>query len=258
MFETITSRNNPRIKLVSKLFSSSRTRTENGLFAVEGLRLCLDAVRSGIAPCEVYFTQSFKDKHPDELQELTAASNSSFLTDEHIFDKISDTVSPQGVVCVLPMMKNQIQLKLGGKYVALCNVADPANLGAVSRTAEALGIDGMLVCGGCDMYNPKALRASMGALFRICAVSVSEDEMFELFRANNIKTFASTPRTTATPLKDCDFSSACAVLVGNEANGLSDEVIAKCDETVTIPMEGRAESLNASVAAAILMYEIKR
>ena len=146
-----------------------------------------------------------------------------------------------------------------GKYILLENVQDPANLGAVSRTAEALGLTGIIVSGGCDIYSPKALRASMGALLRLSVLETGDiTGTIENAKKNGMKTYASVPDSRAVSVTDTDFSGGAIVVVGNEANGVTEETLASCQGTVTIPMAGRAESLNAGAAASILMWEMVR
>lgn len=256
MNNEILSKSNPRVKFIKRLLTSSKQRLESGLFAVEGVRLCYDIVRSGIKARELYYTQAAYKKSAELIDELKDTANESFVVSDEAFCKMTDTVTPQGVLCVLDMPKSELVIKRNGKYIVLCDVQDPSNLGAVARTAEAFAVDGIVVCGGCDIYNSKALRASMGAFFRIPTVVMSVENMLNSFRDKNIVTYASTPDSNAVSIAECDFSSGCAMLVGNEANGLKSEVINACDKAVTIPMSGRAESLNASVAASILMYEM--
>lgn len=256
--EQISSRDNSRIKQIAKLQASAKERRESGLFVLEGIRLCTDLIRSNLAPQQMFLTQQALDKYADMLAPLTDAADSVFLVEQSLFSKIADTDSPQGVICVVKKPTDTPVLLKEGKYVFLCNVSDPANLGAISRTAEALGLDGMLLSGGCDVYHPKALRASMGALLRLPVLQEETETVLDLLKQIGIKTFASTPQIDARPIGECDFSGGCCMLIGNEANGLDKSLIDACDTAVTIPMAGRAESLNAGAAAAILMYEMVR
>jgi TrmH family RNA methyltransferase len=254
----ISSKDNPKIKQVIRLMSSAKERRESGLFVLEGLRLCADLLRCSLAPLSVFLTKSAFEKNPDLLGELIKSADNAYFTDNAVFSKIADTDSPQGVICVVKKKEQIIELKNGGKYVFLCNVADPANLGTISRSAEALGIDGLLLNGGCDFLSPKALRASMGSLLRLPVIQGQCGEIFSMLKEKGIKTFASTPRESAEKIGDCDFSEGGCILIGNEANGLDISIINMCDKAVTIPMKGRAESLNAAAAASILIYEMMR
>ena len=166
-FETITSRDNRLVKDTVKLLSSAKARKDSGLFVLEGLRVCRDAARCGMAPVNLFFTEAILSSHAADITEIAAVAQNCYCISDVVCQKLSDTQSPQGVFCVMQIPK-QAQLLGTGKYIGLENVADPANLGAVARTAEALGIDGIILFGsGCDPYAPKAQRAAMGALLRI-------------------------------------------------------------------------------------------
>ena len=262
--ETITSVKNERVKAAAKLTSSTKARREQGLFVLEGLRLCMDVVRSGLRCAELFVSEEFCKKHEAEYEALAAVSDEVFLVNDAVLEKLSDTRTPQGVCCVVRMAAPVSLLERAP------NVQDPANLGAIARTAEALGISGLLVSGGCDVYAPKALRASMGALLRLpvevvdAGVVLSGEgktpvpPLLKKAEALGFKTYASTPAADAVPVTEADFSGPVLCVVGNEANGVTPETMAACAERVTIPMAGRAESLNAAAAGAILMWEMVR
>lgn len=255
--ERIASKNNETIKKITKLFKSSSYRKQEGLYVIEGLRLCMDAVLSENQFPALFVTDKFVNERKSEYEKLSNSAQKIYILPNDIMQKLSDTVTPQGVVGVLPITDNKFTFEQDGKYLTLVNLQDPSNIGATARTAEALGLSGLIVCGGCDIYNPKVQRASMGAFFRmnVCTYDTAEN-MLEHLKSNGIKTFATTPRDTAEPIYNLKFDNTCAVLIGNEANGLPDEIIANCDYMITIPMAGRAESLNASAAAAIVCYEV--
>lgn len=260
--EKIVSKTNPKIKNVSKLVSSSSFRKEQGLFCIEGLRICLDAVLSGVGIEQTFLTENISAKHHDEVGEIVAASDASYEVSQEIFSKISDTGSPQGVLCVCKRCDNVtdgIALSKSGKYIFLENVQDPSNLGTVCRTAEALGIDAAILCGCCDVFNPKVLRGSMGALFRL-DIGLVDDAVDFLKRQNEagFKTFATVTDRDAMKITDVSFGNGSICVIGNEGNGVSKEVIETCFERITIPMLGRAQSLNASAAACITMWEMLR
>lgn len=260
--ETIKSVKNERVKAAAKLVASSKARRETGLFVLEGLRLCMDVVRSGLRCAELFVSEEFCAKHEAEFKALSAVSDEVFLVNDAVLEKLSDTRTPQGVCCVAKMPAGGASLLGAGtadaKLLLLENVQDPANLGAIARTAEALGISGLLVSGGCDVYAPKALRASMGALLRLPVEEADALEVIETAKSSGFKTYASTPAADAVPVTEADFSGPVLCVVGNEANGVTPETMAACAERVTIPMAGRAESLNAAAAGAILMWEMVR
>lgn len=258
--ETITSVKNERVKAAAKLVSSAKARREQGLFVLEGLRLCMDVVRSDLRCAELFVSEEFCEKHAAEFEALSAVSDEVFLVNDAVLEKLSDTRTPQGVCGVVHMPAGGASLfDAGGasaKLLLLENVQDPANLGAIARTAEALGLSGLLVSGGCDVWSPKALRASMGALLRLGVEEVNAVEAVKAAAAAGFATYASTPDADAVPVTDADFSGPTLVVVGNEANGVTPETQAACSARVTIPMAGRAESLNAAAAGAILMWEM--
>ena len=253
-FIKITSKDNDTIKLIAQLQKSSKKRREEGVFVLEGLRLCVDAVRNGFTPRKVIFSESAINKYYDEALELAQCPETFVVTDS-LFSKISDTVNPQGILCLcdIPYFdKNSIVSS--GRYIALENLQDPSNLGAVSRTAEAFGINGIFVQDGCDPYSPKSLRASMGALLRIPVYQT--DNLLKLFNDVGLKIYASVISDDADKIGRIKFDDGSVAVVGNEANGISSDLAEHCDVKVTIPMKGKAESLNAAVAAAVLMWEM--
>lgn len=263
--EKITSTSNPKVKDAAKLLRSNHARRAEGRFVLEGLRLCMDIVRSGLTGEELFVTEELLAREPEKLAALSACCQTTYVISEAVAERLTATRNPQGIFCVLPTLdkqgdRNTIEkMDRLGRYILLENVQDPANLGAVSRTAEALGLSGMIVSGGCDIYNPKALRASMGALLRI-PVHVTGDvpETLRTAGENGMKTYASVPNRGAVPVTECRFGDGIICVVGNEANGVTDETLGCCQERITIPMAGRAESLNAGAAASILMWEMVR
>lgn len=255
-FELITSRDNDIVKLSSQLVSNAKFRREQGKFVLDGLRLCKDAVLNNF-PIDCFLvSESAFSKFEEDARFIAQNSERACIVPNHIVERISDTTSPQGFICVCSVKENNDNsLQSKGLYIALENMQDPSNLGAVARTAEALGIDGIIISkNSCDAHNPKALRASMGALLRIPIITVSD---FKDFITNTrLKTYASIIDTTAKDVRKVEFEKGSIVLIGNEANGLTKETISVCDQKITIRMAGKSESLNAASAAAIIMWEM--
>ncbi len=253
----ITAKNNPKIKEIKGLLTSSKDRKNSGLFVAEGVRLCLDAVKSNCQIVSVFCTENCLNKNNDSVLEIKNACEDFYLVSEDVLKSISDTVTPQGVVCTVKIRENDFQYEQGKKYIALDTIQNPDNLGAISRTAEAFGIDGLVISGGCDIYNPKALRASMGALFRLpIKVCKNLKEEITLCKNIGISSFATVPDRDACDITKTDFSAGALCIIGNEGNGVSKEIIDACDYKITIKMQGRAESLNAAAAASITMWEL--
>jgi len=259
-YSVISSRNNDRIKYVKKLVTDASLRRESGLFTLEGARLCADAVRSGYDVRETYITQNALEKYRGTVSPLLEKSGEVFVISDEVADKLSDTVSTQGVFSVVKAKKNtELKLLKGARYLALENVQNPQNLGSVARTAEALGIDALITFEGCDIYNPKALRASMGSLMRIPVCQT--DSLASLINEANamgILTLATVPDANATDITTVDFSHGVLTVIGNEGNGISPDIQSLCSVRATIKMKGEAESLNAWAAAIIAMWEMMR
>lgn len=261
MFEKISSRDNRKIKETAKLISSTKYRRETGLFVIEGLRLCCDAAGCGVEIDTLFITDDAFERYGDKMTELISTAKEIFSVTEEVFFKISDTSSPQGVlaVCKTPDIElNVDKITSNGRYVVCENVSDPSNLGAISRTAEALGVNGMIIVGnGCDPFGPKAQRASMGSLLRLPLYKFREIKAaYEFLHNCSITVYASVVDREAKKVTDVSFGDGSAVVIGNEGNGLTDEAKQICDEQITIPITGRAESFNAAAAAAILLWEL--
>ena len=254
-FLRISSKENDVIKLIMQLQKSSSARKEEGLFVLEGLRLCMDAHLNGFATERLIVSDSAMEKLSEEIVDLSESAGRCYVIPDKLFDKISDTVSPQGVMCLCKLKDiSENLLNPKGMFIALENLQDPSNLGAISRTAEALGISGIIMAGGCDPYSPKSLRASMGALLRLPVYQ--SNNLFDIFDEFSLKSYAAVVRGPANKAGEFRFEEGSVVVIGNEANGLTDATVQRCNEKITIPMNGRAESLKAGVAASILMWEM--
>lgn len=257
--EKITSKSNDLIKGIKKLLSSSDRRREQGLFVLEGARLVFDTLNSLFEVRYFLITSKAYDRYKSSADLMIDKADESYLISDELADKLTDTKSSQGVFAVCKMQSEQYELADASKLIALDNVQDPGNLGTILRTAEALGIDGVLVAGGCDIYNPKVLRASMGSILRL-KVAASDDLCTALkeLKAFGFTSYATVPDSDALSITDIDFNKKTICVIGNEANGISPLVKDMCDECITIKMLGNAESLNASIAGAITMWEMLR
>jgi RNA methyltransferase, TrmH family len=263
MPELITSRKNEMIKNAAHLSSSAEIRREQGLFMVEGARLCSDAAQSGVTVKILFYTAQANEKYGEYLDMIQVNAEQVYEIEPHVAALLSETKTPQGIFCVCKMQdcaQGLTQMEQSRHYLALENIQDPANLGAVLRTAEALGVGGVVLAGSCcDVYSPKVLRASMGAVFRLpFFITDNMADAAVQLNAQGFLTLAAVPDEKVQKVTDIHFKSATVIVVGNEGNGLTAEAIAACSQAVTIPMLGRAESLNASASAAILMWEMMR
>lgn len=254
-FIEITSKDNPLIKFVSGLQTSSKHRKEQNLFVLEGLRICDDAYQNNIKFDKLIVTKQALEKHNDYINLFANISDSTYVLKEELFKKISDTNSPQGIIAVAKIPQNEIKISPNGRYIALENLADPSNLGAIARTAEALGVDGIIMSSdSCDPYAPKSLRSSMGTLLRLPLFVV--EDIIAFTKENNLRSFACVVDKDADSIAKIEFTDGDVLLIGNEANGLTEHTKQNAVKRITIKMQGKAESLNAAAAAAIAMWEM--
>ena len=257
--EKITSRNNDLIKYIKKLSTSRKARFQEKKFVLEGARLSFDVLNSFYQPDVFLITEKAAEKYEKQLADMIKIADSAYFISEEVAEKLAETENTQGVFCVCNIPNGTNRLVLNQKYIALDHLQDPSNLGALIRTAEALGINGAICHKCCDIYNPKALRASMGSILRL-PVILSDDLVSDMkaARKQGFSFFATVPNDNAEDITKIDFPASSVIIIGNEGNGISEEVKAAADKLVTINMLGRTESLNASMAGAIAMWEMLR
>lgn len=258
--EIITSRENPVLKLYRKLSDSKKERLKYKMFVLEGLRIVTDALNENSGLKHLILTQQAFEKYQSEFSQADLNNTRLIVISNELGNRIAQTEKTQGVfaVCSMPE-KIPLQLDRNGKYLILLNVQDPGNMGMIIRTADALGIDGIIASECCDLYNPKVIRSTMGSIFRMKIFTEPDtDIIFSELSGKNIKSFASVTDSDALNINSVNFNGGCAVFIGNEGNGLPEEVSEKCTEKITIPMHGTINSLNAAMAAGIIMWELKR
>lgn len=264
--ERISSRKNETVRRAAALLHG-QARREQQAFLCEGARLCADAADSGLVVRQAFFTPDAAEKYAAYLARILPRARQAFLVEPPVAALLADTRASQGVycVCATPARAQQSAAAFSaahaeGACVALERIQDPSNLGTILRTAEALGVSRVLLCGeGCDPFSPKALRGGMGAAFRMQLFRVqSLAQAAPGLREAGWRLAAAVPDAGAVPVTRADFSRPTVLAVGNEGAGLLPETVAACDVRVTIPMRGRAESLNASASAAILLWEMMR
>ena len=254
-FIEISSKDNPLIKFVNLLQASAKQRKINGLFVLEGLRICDDAFENNIKFDKLIVTRSALEKHNAKVYQYAKNSNNCYILREDLFKKISDTNTPQGIIALALIPDLSKKISPDGRYIALENLADPSNLGAIARTAEALGVNGIIISSeSCDPYSPKSLRSSMGTLLRVPLYIT--DDIIKFVFDNKLRSLACVVDKDATSIAEIEFKNGDVLLIGNEANGLSEEIKNTANEQITIKMRGKAESLNAAAAAAIAMWEM--
>lgn len=288
--ETITSVNNARIKDVANL-KQKKFRTERGAFFAEGLRAVTEAVRYGDVT-DLFFTRSEEGRLDEIIKTAEAKGAGLYQVDDKVMAKLSDTKTPQGVLAVISMPENDLrqlepeaiakkQSKCRGNaldeygkprskkaamldkdfdnnapVVILDRIQDPGNLGTIIRTADAAGALGLILLEGCvDAFSPKVVRASMGSLFHLPVVQeISPEEALTWCYRNGYEP-AATAMKGAANLYKTDLSKKMAYILGNEANGVSEELQAAAETRLFIPMEGMTESMNVAMAAGIILFE---
>ncbi len=262
MSETINimSAQNKYIKQIN-LLKTKKERDKTKLFIAEGERLIdeipLDWETKYIITSKSYFSLIDKKRILNKFQK----SDIFTITDE-LFRKISDTVTPQGILAVCKQKifeKNILFEKKNPFFLLLEKVCDPGNMGTLIRTADAAGVDGIFLSKGCvDLYNNKVIRATMGSIFHLpIIINCDFDNLITLLRKKNINIFAAHLKGNTLPY-EIDLTKSCGLLIGNEANGLSDKTSEKATSLIKIPMPGKAESMNASIAGSIFIYEAVR
>lgn len=261
MRQFIASKENEKIKLFRKICSSRKFRSEYGLFPLEGVRLIKDAEMENADIKYVIIAESPAQVQTDFLDRLEEKYGGFIVVPDELADSLALTQGTQGIfaVCGMPPKITADELvKEHGKYAVLVQLQDPGNMGTIIRTADAMGVDGIIAVNCCDIYNPKTVRSTMGSLFRMKIANAAEDEAFAALKNKGIETFASVIDTDAVSLTDCSFQNGAAVLIGNEGNGLSRDTVSRCDKKLTIKMSGNVNSLNAATAASIIMWELTK
>ncbi len=265
----ITSTGNAQVRELVKLMKKSRERDRQNVFLVEGPRMTgelLDDREWQKQIQKVYFSESFTKKSGNLTEAFVRQCRTEILSDS-VFEYVSDTKTPQGILAVVERRtysRDDILRDLSGQgrapfVIVLDNLQDPGNMGTVFRTAEAAGATGIMMSSDCvDIYNPKVVRSTMGALFRVpyCRTDDLSGAVKDLKNAG-IRVYAAHLEGKNDYDRE-DYRGGTAFLIGNEGNGLKEETAACADCRIRIPMEGKAESLNAAVAAAVLMYEAGR
>ena len=264
----ITSTSNQQIKNLSALIKKAKERKNQGLFVVEGPRMCLEAPFSWVDA--IYVSESFHmdSKEWELLKEYMTAAQKEGITiryevvSDSVFKAISDTQTPQGILAVVKMPKYELfELLKGDRTLLLVleSIQDPGNLGTMIRTGEGAGITGIIMNRTTvDLFNPKTIRSTMGSIYRI-PFFIAEDleETINEVKKAGVSLYAAHLKGKIS-YDVPDYTKACGFLIGNEGNGLSTEIADLASEYVRIPMEGKVESLNAAISASLLSYECNR
>ncbi len=265
--EAITSAQNPKIKDLLALQEKSKERRRKGLFVVEGRRELLHCMEAGYVPYTIFFCPEILSEK--DFKEIESAVNSTESGADcgwieiplHLYDKVAYRGGTEGVIAEMyckDMGLEALDLKENPLVVVLEAVEKPGNLGAVLRSADASGVDAVIVCDPLtDMYNPNLIRSSIGAIFTVPVATASSEETISWLKAQGIRIYTAQLQDSEW-YYDTDMKGGTAIVMGTEASGLTDVWRKAADAHIKIPMLGRLDSLNVSVSAAILMYEAVR
>ena len=247
--EYITSRTNPLIAHIRKLISDGAYRREHGEFVCDGPKLFSEALQWGRIRTVIRTESADIPGLPSGIREIIIPAD--------MMRSVAPSKTPQGVLTVCSMPEFSLPQVLTGRYyMALDGIQDPGNVGNILRTADAFGADGLFLLPGCaDLFHPKTVRATMGALFRLDAWSCTGTEFAALVKRSGIPVYGAAARKNALNAQTLK-PDRLVIAIGSEGQGLSEEMLNLCDETIRIPMRERCESLNAAMAAGIFLWEM--
>ena len=257
---TIESRQNSALRHLARLGRERKYRRSTAEMLCEGEKMLEEALRSGVQLGVLLVRERAKDSLPDGLLDRAAQAGAAlYCAPDTLFELASEVETPQNVIfsCKQPYWTADA---LDGKaqVLLLDGLQDPGNLGTILRTAEAFALGAVVLCEGCaDPFSPKVVRSTMGAVFRLPCVRLPLAEAVERLRAQGLAVYATALHADSVPLGTVPLDRA-AVIIGSEGCGVTPQAIALSDRRVIIPMHGRAESLNAGVAAAIVIYEMTK
>ena len=257
----ITSTSNAKIKRIVQLRKKKKARDAEGVFLVEGIRMFREIPEKLLQ--EIYISESCEGKEgKDTRRRASACGIRPELVSDGVFAYLSDTQTPQGILCVVGQLSYSLEEVADAScphMLVLDRLQDPGNVGTILRTAEGAGVTGILLDGECaDIYNPKTIRSTMGSIFRMPFYYIQDlEEGIRYLKKRGICTYAAHLEGKRAYDEE-DYRKPCAFLIGNEGNGLRPEIADLADTYIRIPMAGEVESLNAAIASAVLMFEAGR
>jgi len=258
--QLIESSRNKTIKYILSLKNKTNRKKQRS-FLIEGFRFVREALLSGIGIEIICFSMESDDEYRKEIQTLTSKEIKYIVVPPALFARLSETDTPQGILAVVDIPEKSLfsLYREGFRGVLLDSVQDPGNAGTIIRSAHAFGFDAVIATKGTvDIYNGKVLRSTAGSVFHIPVVDVAEDEeVFRFCKEHDIRIIA-TGLNEGKPCYECDLGRNFLLAIGNEGRGISEKIKQISSASVYIPMPGGAESLNAGVAASIIMYESNR
>ncbi len=258
----ITAKDNDKIKYTKSLLKS-KNRNKESKFIIEGFRILTLAIECNAKLDYVFINEDFenKEEHNDFIEILKNKNIKVYKTTNKLFNELIDTENTQGILGVVQFTKRTLEENLNEDsrlVLILDRIQDPGNMGTIIRTADAAGVDAIIALkGSVDIYNPKVIRSTMGSIFDMNIIHATQEETLRILK---IKKFdiVSSYLDTNNYYNTVEYNYKTALVIGNEANGINEELVSKSDILVKIPIYGKAESLNAAISSAILMYEIKK
>ena len=256
---TITSKDNEKIKHIKKL-KEKKYRDEYNEFIIEGIKMIEEALIEKVRIKSIIICEDCKNQGniPNDLMYEIAKCNCIYVT-EKIFRTITDVSNPQGIMAIIEKNNKEEDIDYkASNFLILDNIQDPGNMGTILRTADSLNVKQIIVSkGSADIYNLKVVRSTMGAIFRVRVIEVeSIVKIIKEMKKRKINVYA-TDLSTNKSIYDVNYEKS-AIIIGNEANGVSKEVLEEVSERIKIPMIGKTESLNAAVATSIILYHAYR
>lgn len=252
----ISSSSNPKVHRLQKLLRKKKLRQSEGLFVAEGIRLVEEALKWGVEPVEFYWGESISERGFELVESLSPKTDQAYQLSDTLIAKVSDTTTSQGVIGVFAM---DLNMPVVPQFMLIADlIRDPGNMGTLMRSAKAMGVDGIITTPGTvDAYSPKVVRSAMGVHFAVPVISMDWEEINSTYPKGDIH-FWTTVVEGGESIIAQKPRFPIALVVGGEADGVSQHALERSDVNVTIPMVGKTESLNAGVAGSLALYEIMR
>lgn len=251
MIKEITSVNNPTVKFTNSL-KTKKDIVENNVCFVESEKVVLDLINAGVKLSRLFIEESKLEKYSNLVSKF---ENVTYSITKQVADKLSETVTNAGIFALFELPKNA-DFDFNSKFLVIDNLQDPSNLGAIVRSALAFGFKNIVSINSVYPYLPKVIRSSMGYVFNVNFINLTIDELLTLKNYHNFKLVSA--NLNGVKPEDSELPDNYGLIIGNEGNGVSRQLQAASDVTVTIPMQNNVESLNASVSASILMYNLAK
>lgn len=262
MINIIKSKDNDKIKYTKSLLKT-KGRNKEKKFIIEGYRILTLALECDAKLEYVFINEDFENKkdHQELLHQLEQKNIKIYKTTNKLFLEMVDTENTQGILGVLKYKERDMVNNINDddKFVLILDrIQDPGNMGTIIRTADSAGVDAIILLKGCvDIYNPKVIRSTMGSIFNMNIINTTQEEAVDVLKKQGFSIVSSYLQTD-NYYHQTTYDGKIALVIGNEANGINEQLISESDKLIKIPIYGDAESLNAAISAAILMYEIKK